>query len=140
MHLTLVFLGEVAEDRLASIVGALSELDITPFEIRITGFDTFPRAGALFAEVDPSPRLLHLQAQVAERMVGCGFVPESRPYHPHITLARLRSQLRINRSQFVRISGVRQSFRMEAVNLYRSRQTARGSSYDILAQMPGSRS
>jgi 2'-5' RNA ligase len=121
-------------------VHALSELDATPFQIRITGFDTFPRAGALFAEVDPSPRLLHLQAQVAERMAGCGFVPESRPYHPHITLARLRSPLRINRSQFVRISGVRHSFRMEAVNLYRSRQTADGSSYDILAQMSGSRS
>src|SRR5205823_1358408 len=60
MHLTLVFLGETAEDRLSSIVDALSGLDTTPFNINVTGLGTFPRAGVLFAEVDPGPRLLHL--------------------------------------------------------------------------------
>jgi len=134
MHLTLVFLGEVAEDRLLAIMRALSELETAPFQVRVTGLDTFPRAGVLFAEIEPAPRLLQLQARVAESMARCGFVLESRPYHPHITLARFRSSLQFNRARSVRIAESKHSFRMEAVNLYRSRPTPDGSRYEILAQ------
>ncbi|WP_263365041.1 RNA 2',3'-cyclic phosphodiesterase [Edaphobacter bradus] len=134
LHLTLVFLGEVAEDRLASIERELAGLEFTPFQIKLTSLGNFPRVGVLFAEVEPAPRLLHLQAQVVERMARCGFAPEERPYHPHITLARFRSPLRFNRGQSALPSQMRRTFSVETVNLYRSDLGPGGSRYTVLSQ------
>jgi RNA 2',3'-cyclic 3'-phosphodiesterase len=91
IHLTLVFLGSVADETLPAILHELDQLDPPPIRVRITRFGTFPRAGVLFAEVEPTPALLQLQAQVAGRMARCGFPLDDRPYNPHITLARLRA-------------------------------------------------
>lgn len=133
MHLTLAFLGEVAEQRVPAIVTALSDVKITPFTVKITGVDAFERAGVLFAEVEPVPRLLRLQAQVAERIAACGFTLESRPYRPHITLARFRSPVRLRREVILPLE-LKSGFRLEAVNLYHSRPTAGGSVYEVIAQ------
>src|ERR1019366_10647256 len=73
MHLTLVFLGEVAEERLPAVLHALDELDAEPLQIRLTHLEAFARAGVFFAEADPAPELLQLPAQVATRMARCGF-------------------------------------------------------------------
>jgi 2'-5' RNA ligase len=134
MHLTLVFLGEVAEPRIPAIVTAMSDVDTTPFAAKITGLGAFERAGVLFAEVEPVLRLLRLQAQVAERMAAYGLTLEPRPYHPHITLARSRSPVHLRREALA-ASQLKRSFRLESVNLYRSRPTPSGSVYEVLAQL-----
>jgi 2'-5' RNA ligase len=133
-HLTLVFLGEVAEQRLPSIENELKELDLSPFPIRLTNLNIFPRAGVLIAEVDPTRRLLHLQAQIVSRMARCGFVPEERPYHPHLTLARFHGSLRLSESRRTLSSSLRRSFSVDTINLYRSNLTPNGTHYEILAQ------
>jgi 2'-5' RNA ligase len=133
-HLTLVFLGEVAEEKLLSIEQELSGLNMTSLHLRTKGLGSFPRSGILFAEIDPAPILLRLQSQVAKRMAHCGFTPEPRPYHPHITLARLRSPLQLGNTQVPRIDQARHSFRAEEVNLYRSHLSSKGSSYKVLAR------
>jgi RNA 2',3'-cyclic 3'-phosphodiesterase len=132
-HLTLIFLGEVSEDRLPSIEQELIGLNVTTLHLRIIDLGSFPRSGILFAEVDPAPALLRLQQQVVERMTRCGFAAEPRPYRPHVTLARLRSPLQLGKTQMARIDPARHSFRVEEVNLYRSHLSAKGSSYEVLA-------
>lgn len=131
-HLTLVFLGEVAEERLHSITQELNWLNVTTLHLKVIGLGSFPRSSILFAQVDPAPALMSLQKQVAEHMARCGFTPEPRPYHPHITLARLRSPLR-GQTQLAQLDPKRHSFRTEEMNLYRSRLSTKGSSYEILA-------
>jgi 2'-5' RNA ligase len=140
IHLTLVFLGEVAEQRLASIKHELDELDSAPFPIRLTTLNIFQRAGVLVAEVDPALRLLHFQAQIASRMVRCGFSPEDRPYHPHITLARFHGPLRLSDKQRALSALLQRSFSADTVNLYRSNLTPTGAHYEILAQKKCSKS
>jgi 2'-5' RNA ligase len=140
IHLTLVFLGEVAEQRLTSIKHELDELDAAPFPIRFTNLNTFARAGVLVAEADPTPSLLRLQAQIASRMDRCGFPPEDRPYHPHITLARFHGSLRLSNSQGTLPASLQRSFSADTVNLYRSNQTPTGPHYEILAQKQSSKS
>ncbi len=143
IHLTLVFLGEVAEQRLASIKHELDELDSAPFPIRLTTLNTFQRAGVLVAEVDPAPRLLHLQEQIASCMVRCGFSPgdrEDRPYHPHITLARFHGPLRLSDKQRTVPALLQRSFSADTVNLYRSNLTPTGAHYEILVQKKCSKS
>jgi 2'-5' RNA ligase len=134
LHLTLVFLGEVAEPTLRAIEQELSELAFAPFPLKLTNLNNFPRAGVLFAEVEPTRPLLHLQSKVAASMARCGFAPEDRPYHPHITLARLHGPLRLNKNLQALPPSLQRGFRADTVNLYRSNLTPTGAHYEILAQ------
>jgi RNA 2',3'-cyclic 3'-phosphodiesterase len=134
IHLTLVFLGEVAEPTLPPIEGELSKLTFAPFPLKLSSLNIFPRAGVLFAEVEPARPLLHLQAKVADSMARCGFAPEDRPYHPHITLARFHGPLRLSQNQHTLPPSLQRSFTADTVNLYRSHRTPTGSHYEILAE------
>jgi 2'-5' RNA ligase len=134
LHLTLVFLGEVAEPKLPPIEHELSKLNFAPLQIKLTGLGTFPRAGVLFAEAEPTRPLLQLQATVAAAMARCGFPLEDRPYHPHITLARFDGPLRLNKTQQALPPSLQHNFTADTVNLYRSHSSPAGSHYEILAQ------
>ncbi len=46
----------------------------------------------LFAPVLLSPERIAIERQVIAATSTCGFLPETRPYHPHLTLARNRGQ------------------------------------------------
>jgi 2'-5' RNA ligase len=136
LHLTLVFLGEVAEPTLPPIQQELSELHFAPCPLKLSSLGTFPRAGVLYAEVEPTRPLLHLQAKLAASMARCGFAPEDRPYHPHITLACFHGPLRLNKSHQALPSSLQRSFRADTVNLYRSNLTPAGAHYEILKSRP----
>jgi 2'-5' RNA ligase len=134
IHLTLVFLGEVAEQKLPSIKHELDELHFAPVTMKLTNLNTFQRAGVLIAEIDATPQLLHLQSQIAASMARCGFPPEDRPYHPHLTLARFHGSLRLTNTQRTLPASLQHAFRADTVNLYRSNLTSSGAHYEILAQ------
>jgi 2'-5' RNA ligase len=139
LHLTLVFLGEVAEPTLQHIERELSELNFAPFPLKLASLNTFPRAGVLVAEVEPARPLLHLQAKVSAAMARYGFAPEdpeAHPYHPHITLARFHGPLRLNQSQHTLPPSLQRSFTSDTVNLYRSNLTPTGPRYEILKSRP----
>jgi RNA 2',3'-cyclic 3'-phosphodiesterase len=134
LHLTLVFLGEVAAPTLPPIEHELSELNFASFQLKLTSLNTFPRGGVLVAEVEPTRPLLHLQAKVVAGMTRCGFAPEDRPYQPHITLARFHGPLRLNKNQHTLPPSLQRTFTADTVNLYRSNLTPTGAHYEILAQ------
>jgi 2'-5' RNA ligase len=139
LHLTLFFLGEVAESTLPPIEHELSELTFAPFPLKLTSLNTFPRAGVLIAEVEPGRPLLHVQTKVADAMARCGFPPEDRPYHPHITLARFHGPLRLNKAHQTLPPSLQRSFIAGTVNLYRSNLSPTGAHYQILAQKNSTR-
>lgn len=91
LHLTLRFLGDVAEPVAAELDEELAQLEADAFEMCLHGvghFDSRRSARALWAGVEPSPRLLALQARVEAAAVCAGMAPEPRKFHPHVTLAR----------------------------------------------------
>jgi 2'-5' RNA ligase len=138
IHLTLVFLGEVAEQKLSAIKLELDELKTAPVPLRLIRLNTFPRGGVLFAEVDPTAGLVHLQEQIASRMARCGFPAEDRPYRPHITVARFHEprldRLRLSNSERTLSALLQRGFSADTINLYRSNLTAKSPHYEILAQ------
>jgi 2'-5' RNA ligase len=136
IHLTLIFLGSVADEKLPAILHELDQLNPQPLRLQITRFGSFPRAGVLFAEVEPTPALLHLQAQAAARMARCGFPTDSdaRRYNPHITLARLRSSTRLTGRQTALPPSTPRTFDADCINLYQSRTLPEGARYEIIAQ------
>ena len=93
IHLTLAFLGEVEEARVAPLVTELARIHLPPFTLDLTGPGCFPhrqRPRVLWVGLTPQPLLTQLAAAVQEALFVCGFPLEERPFSPHLTLARLK--------------------------------------------------
>ena len=90
-HITLQFLGKTTAEQYACLVPSLGQIQFSPFTIQLEAPGFFDRAGVFFAGVRLSPELIRLQELVVAATRPCGFAPEDRPYHPHITLARAKA-------------------------------------------------
>lgn len=87
-HITLQFLGPTSPEQFACVAQRLRALRHPPVPLRIESLDIFEGVGVFYAGISTTPELLTLQQSVTRTTAPCGFVPETRPYHPHITLAR----------------------------------------------------
>jgi 2'-5' RNA ligase len=93
LHLTLEFLGEVAESRVVEITTALENVGRSspPFAMRVAGAGAFPNLRnprVVWMGVHPEPALMRAQVGMARALQGIGFEVETRPWSPHITLGR----------------------------------------------------
>ena len=131
-HITLQFLGNTPQYE--CIVGRLRELRSPAVAIQLEGLGFFERAGIFFAGVRLTPQLATLQEQVTAATGLCGFVPETRPYHPHITLARSKKKgargLRDLKNRIHREPAFTH-FVAETIALYESLVSPGGSQYEI---------
>lgn len=100
MHLTVKFFGDVESARLPAVETALAEAAASaqPLWLRLAGLGVFPHArrpqviwAGVQGEVD---NLQALQADLEARTTVLGFAPEGRAYKPHLTLGRVRGDLR----------------------------------------------
>ncbi len=98
IHLTLKFLGETPQQLVRKFDSALSRgvKGIRPFPILISGSGVFPRPGdprVLWVGIsDPQRRLANLHSRIEGESEQEGFPREVRQFHPHLTLARLRTR------------------------------------------------
>jgi 2'-5' RNA ligase len=91
-HLTLRFIGEVQSWQAQDIDDALAALRTRPFELTVAGVGTFDRDGrvtAVWAKVERTERLAHLQQKIETALQRVGLAPERRRFAPHITLGRV---------------------------------------------------
>lgn len=96
-HLTLKFLGDVAQERLPELVQALRGVCFAPFALAVGRAGAFPPAGR------GGPRALwvglrlgeaesaRLAAQIGQALLPLGFAPEARPFTAHLTLGRVKA-------------------------------------------------
>jgi 2'-5' RNA ligase len=101
-HLTLKFLGDVADDALPRLAEAADHaaarhgaLDMSVREIG--AFPNFRRARVVWIGVEQERRLELLHHDLELACEAAGFEVEGRPFRPHITLARVRSPLAVDR-------------------------------------------
>ena len=134
-HITLQFLGNTPQYE--CIVAQLRELRSPAVAIQLEGLGFFERAGIFFAGVRLTPQLATLQENVTAATSLCGFVPETRPYHPHITLARSKKKgargLRDLKNRIHREPAFTH-FAAETIALYESLVRPGGSHYEIREQ------
>ena len=93
MHLTLRFIGEVANGEADDIYHALAQVRPRAFNISLTGvghFDTGNEVRALWVGVERNAELVALRDRVESALVRIGLPPEGRRFTPHVTLARLK--------------------------------------------------
>lgn len=99
IHLTLTFLGELDDERLAEAMqaSAIAAQNTAPFRYRLARLGTFgsphqPRV--LWMGVDePTGKLAHLQFILNRELEQRGFGIDARPFSPHLTLARIKEPL-----------------------------------------------
>jgi 2'-5' RNA ligase len=99
IHVTLKFLGEVARERLGEMAAALDRAaaGARAFPLAVGGFGAFPspeHARVIWVGCDPAPPLELLQHAVEREFSALGFPVEGRPFRPHITIGRARSDHR----------------------------------------------
>ncbi len=147
-HLTLKFLGNVPAARVDAIQEALVDAvsRSAPFMLRLGETGTFPERGAprvlwvgLAGDTDA---LAALRGRIEEALELLGFTPESRPFRPHLTLARMAD--RSARSERNRARKALSSapfepglaFDVGSVSLMRSILRTEGARYVRLASAP----
>ena len=92
LHVTLKFIGEVPETKLAAIRSALAGArsdQIVTLDFRGLGFfpnEKHPRV--FWAGIEASPNLKDLAADIDRATEKLGIPREQRPFSPHLTLAR----------------------------------------------------
>lgn len=86
-HVTLKFLGDIAEEELVAVLAAVDRLaghELSAAVLRFVGFPQQERARLVAAELAAQPRLQAWAAQL-DAELGSG----GRPFRPHVTVARL---------------------------------------------------
>ncbi len=110
LHLTLKFLGNVEESRVPEIVEAMEKAAdvVQPFEMRLKGMGVFPNpryVRVVWVGVEEGTEETKAMASVLEdELVKRGFRRETKPFTPHVTVARVRS----GRNKAELISAVRE--------------------------------
>src|SRR5262245_33972426 len=97
LHITLKFLGEVAEDRLVEVERALSAVAARhpALSLAARGLGAFPAARiarVIWAGVVDGASLAALAGEVEAALSTLGYPPEARDFRPRVTLGRVRSR------------------------------------------------
>jgi 2'-5' RNA ligase len=96
-HLTLRFLGDGIEaPKLEAVKSALAHVQAESFTVTLQGVGRFPpnpnkAARVLWVGMSAPPALKALAGQIERAVTGLGFPSDAHDFHPHITLARLKS-------------------------------------------------
>jgi len=140
LHITLVFIGQVSEERAAAIVDAMRDpLPHPPFRFALGGLGAFPPRGApraLWIGVKSGgEQVVRVQRLVAERLETLGIERERRPFSPHLTLARWKDSRSSDRPRTTTASPATiASVDAHGVTLFQSHVTSAGSTYTALVE------
>lgn len=143
LHLTLKFFGEVTPDRLETIVEMLTYCvdRMMPMTLAVSGGGAFPfpsKPRILRLDIEAGPDLELLQDRIERGGERIGFPPEGRPFHPHLTLGRVREGHRLPVGAMARLEGIKPhpAFVANTVTLFESTPGPGGPAYVVRAEFP----
>ena len=143
LHVTLKFIGHVEKEKLRPIQDALASVrsaDAVALTFRGIGFfpnEFHPRV--VWCGVASSPNLAPLAANIDRALEPLGIELETRPYTPHLTLARFKTEDGV--SELVDAANQMKSYdfggaRETNFHLYESLLKPSGAQYNRLASFP----
>jgi 2'-5' RNA ligase len=94
MHLTLRFLGESTFQQVIDLRNALQSVsNHGAIHLQFSQFGVFPnwkQPTTLWVGFEPNAQLVALQQMIEQIVRECGYLPEKKPFHPHLTVARVQ--------------------------------------------------
>jgi 2'-5' RNA ligase len=142
LHITTKFIGEWPEDRLGELQAVLSALEpraAIPVHIRKVGFFPNPHSPRVFWCGIEAPGLEELAAATDRATAALGIASETRPFSPHLTLARIKERLDLQplREAVAALPSLDfGNITVDRFFLYQSRLRPTGSVYTKLAEFP----
>jgi 2'-5' RNA ligase len=144
MHVTLKFIGEIELARVAQLQAAATRAasGVSPFPLAVEGtgaFHTRGRPHVLWLGVrDETEQLAELHRRLEEECAQEKFPRESRKFHPHLTLARLRAPegARTLAEQHRASGFTTEPFNVRELLIIRSELTPESSRYTTLSRHP----
>lgn len=138
-HVTLAFLGWTRGEVIEAIRDKLAEAcrgqgGFTLKTARLGGFPSLDKASVVWAGVD-SPELVALAGRVATAMEALGFPKETRSFHPHVTLGRLRESRPLKEAVLPVSEQMFGDTRIDSITLFESETKSSGSVYRELARI-----
>lgn len=141
MHITTRFIGEWPEAKLESLKAALSAVPPRPaIRVDLRDLGWFPNARrprVFWAGVQGGAPLAQLAHDIDAAIVPLGLEPEQRDFSPHLTLARIKQPVPLDKLHRL-IEALENtdfgSFTAESFYLYRSQPGSAGSIYTKLAE------
>jgi 2'-5' RNA ligase len=142
LHITTRFIGEWPEPRLPELQAALAAIPPhAPIPIHIRNLGFFSNR-VFWAGVDAPPDLSALAAETDHALEPLGLKPEGRPFNPHLTLARIKEPVHLQKLREA-IAALPSAdfglFNAPGFFLYRSQLSPSGSVYTKLAEFPFSK-
>jgi RNA 2',3'-cyclic 3'-phosphodiesterase len=142
LHITVKFLGEVSDPQIPAVCSAISSTDLgRPFELRPVGVIGLPERGPhriLAAAMEGDIAAAKALAESIDSAChAIGFPLESRPFRPHVTLARAgREPFRLTAEEVVAARKLLQdsSFIVEELVLMESTLLPTGPKYGSAAR------
>lgn len=140
-HVTLRFIGDASAEEADRYESALGQLDVAAAACRPYGLDVLPSRDApsvLIVGLERTDTLLEVYRAVSDALERAGVAPETRPFRPHVTLARLNDVAPETVHQFLRSheTGDLPTFRADRVHLYESTLTSDGAVHEQRASYP----
>lgn len=145
LHLTLKFLGEIPGDRVEELGGLMAgaAAEVRPFDLVLEGAGGFPSMSSprilWVGAREPLDPVRKLHQNMENVLSGAGFPREGRPYHPHVTVGRVRKRLPGGWTERIAaaLSGKRfGTAHAGSYQLYESRLSATGAVYTVLRDIP----
>lgn len=142
-HITLKFLGDTPVEVLPQIGKVMESVanGLQAFDVELNGIGAFPHWGrptVVWAGVSPKEPLQHMADRLEAELEPFGFPKESRAYHPHLTLARIKTKPPRELKPLAEIHETT-SFGRQTINhiiLYESVLQKSGPIYTPLASVP----
>jgi len=130
IHLTLVFIGDVARGRVADLEALAGAIVAPRFDLTIDRLEYWRHNRILWGGVEECPQALRtLVERLQQPAAASGFRIERRPYVPHVTLRRDAQGAPAN-------TRVRVGWPVTEFALVESAQRERGRAYEVLRRWP----
>lgn len=147
IHVTVKFLGTIPAPMVDQLFEALRGLgaQVSPFPLNIQGIGVFPdtrRPRILWAGLTGSvDKLIELHEHIQIVLEPLGFPIEEQSFHPHVTLARIKSDWgkvgkALTAGAYLEYREIVSALVVDQLVLYRSELSSTGPRYEVLWSLP----
>jgi len=138
LHITLKFLNDVHKDQLEGLKKILEGIQLSCFTLSIESLELFPTVSEpkvfIYSLGGDLKTLKELYELIEKRCRALSFERETRKFHPHLTLARVKKLSEVKKVYSYLNNKLGLGFKVNSFCLMQSTLTQEGAVYDMIKE------